>query len=233
MALIDKIPTSKRDTFLKMILKAYVDQQGLGALPKPDLDSLIIYAFLQNTNDSYSNFELSQLFKIKESRIKSLRELGAVKYEHLGIIDEKIIWVKVFKQILNSMLEVESYDKSQLRFHLDDPAIYRYLQKEVISFGGHVNYNKSSEQVIISYSSFSKLIDHTYNKFFKDKIKQADLNKEIKNLLEKFKIEKEKIKEITGETVIEKKINNSLGLMSDLSSIGQFIIGIVQLFTSS
>ena len=158
MALIDKIPTSKRDTFLKMILKAYVDQQGLGALPKPDLDSLIIYAFLQNTNDSYSNFDLSQLFKIKESRIKSLRELGAVKYEHLGIIDEKIIWVKVFKQILNSMLEVESYDKSQLRFHLDDPAIYRYLQKEVISFGGHVNYNKSSEQVIISYSSFSKLI---------------------------------------------------------------------------
>lgn len=226
MSVIDRIPEHKRESVLKMLLENYVDHLGLGTMPRADFDTLIVFTFLQHSEQEYTNFELSQIFKIKETKVKTLRELAAIKFGHLVQIDEKTIWTNIFKKMLSGILEIESVDKSQLRFHLDNPAMYRYLQKEVFSFGGSVEYKNS--KVIISTQAFNKLLDCVWEQHFQNDIPLAELNDAIAEKLNNvIEINTEEVKEVTGKTKLEEKLNKSTQAISNVSNFAT-VVGFLQ-----
>lgn len=122
--LIDNIPEIKRAQVLEELLDAYVGTQGLGAMPKQDFDALVIHLYLKHSKKKYDPFELSKLFKIRESRLKSLRALGAVKY---GNQDELNNWTKIIAAIKDGKFDVANRERGDIRFKLTDPSFFRFV----------------------------------------------------------------------------------------------------------
>lgn len=153
--LIDDIPEEKRSAFLSELLEIYVDNQGLGAMPKQDLDALILHLYIKHTDATYDPFQLSTSFKVRESKIKSLRTLGSVKF---GDENELNNWIKLISAIKNAKFDIASKERGDIRFKLTDPSYYRYLQNRARKFGP-CSYSPSSEAVTISLRTFFDLLD--------------------------------------------------------------------------
>ncbi|WP_429067954.1 hypothetical protein [Aeromonas bestiarum] len=75
--MLDNIQDDKKAIFLSELMENYVGQQGLGSMPKADLDALIVHLYLKHSGTQKVDvFALSETFRIKESRVKSLIETG-------------------------------------------------------------------------------------------------------------------------------------------------------------
>jgi hypothetical protein len=95
MSLFAKIPSTERAAFLEELLDHYVERQGLGAMPKADFDALLVHLFLRRSKEQFDSFTLSDHFRIKETRLKSLLETAAVKFEKR---ENHVIWFDIIKQ---------------------------------------------------------------------------------------------------------------------------------------
>ncbi len=124
--LIDAIPNDNHSAFLAELLEAYVDRPGLGAMPKADLDALIVHLYRKycGTPDHFDVFDLSQRFRLRETRVKTLVSLGELKF---GTMVEGDAWCTVLASTAKSRFAVESLERGQIRFPLENPALYPYL----------------------------------------------------------------------------------------------------------
>lgn len=214
------------EKFLKVFVAEYVHRHGLGGMSKTDLDALLVYMFLNCTRKPFDSFELSELFRVKESRIKSLMETAAVKFEENS---EETIWMTLIQSWIRSTTEVESLDKGQVVFKLENPAHFRFLQKEARAAGGTVAYSKTSEAITVSLATLFKVLDQVYSRVFANKTGHQYL---VKGLLEKIKtdlIGHNELKKIKGDKEKKLKLTQVLSTASNLSSIGKFIIAVFPL----
>ena len=150
MSVYDNIKQDNKALYLSELLQNYVDQQGLGAMPKSDLDALILHLFVKYSKRRLNSFELSGLFKITESRVKTLLEIAAVKFETSS---EQEIWMTIIRDWKSSITEVSSIEKGQVVFKFENPGYFRYIQKETRNAGGTVIYSKSAESITISLAT--------------------------------------------------------------------------------
>lgn len=75
--MLENVSGNREGFFLRGLTDSYVEQQGLGSMPKSDLDALIIHLYLKYLGtQKVDDFALSEILKIKESRVKSLVETG-------------------------------------------------------------------------------------------------------------------------------------------------------------
>ena len=158
---VELIPKSKRGDFLEELLDAYVDGQGLGAMPKGDLDALIVHLFIKYGKDlGFDSFQLSELFRVRESRIKSLIQTASIKFDE---VSDAEAWVDLATSIERDTFELESLERGQIRFKLENPALYRFLQKWLRQNGGSATYSPASEIVTISLALFLTTLNDVYN----------------------------------------------------------------------
>ncbi|WPJ97526.1 hypothetical protein SH580_07360 [Coraliomargarita algicola] len=220
MSVFGKIPKTARNDVLETLLDNYVERQGLGAMPKADFDALLIHTFLKHSKEPFDSFTLSELFKIKESRLKALLETAAVKFEEDTI---ETIWMDILKQWKTTITEVNRIESGEVRFKLENPAYFRYVQREVRIAEGTVKYDKNSEAIVVSLSTLFKVLDHVHGVIFKDLTGHQAL---IKDLIEKIK------KDLIGENELKKmkddkekklKLTQIISTASSLSSIGGLI----------
>ena len=101
----DQIRSGQRGLFLNRLLIEYVDRQGLGAMPKSYFDALLVHLFLDYSTKRFDSFELSRLFKIRESRLKTLIASAGVKFERRS---EQEIWMEILEKWKDSLKEIES-----------------------------------------------------------------------------------------------------------------------------
>lgn len=155
--IIDKIPKKHQEEMLGEIVGHYVDQQGLSAMPKRDFDALLVHLFLKYANVQHPDcFELSELFKTTEARLKNLLELAAVKYDTDGEVQA---WSAILEKLGSSKFEVESLEKGDLRFKLEHPGHFRFVQMRFRRAGATITYSKASETAKTSLSSFLQVLN--------------------------------------------------------------------------
>ncbi len=70
----------KKAEIFDSIFEEYVTEHGLGGMSKADFDALLLWLVVSKQGD-INSFEISNTFKIKEGRVKSLRETAAVKFD--------------------------------------------------------------------------------------------------------------------------------------------------------
>lgn len=212
----------KEAEFLSELLGNYVDLQGLGAMPKGDLDALIIHLYIKYSGMSViDTFELSQKFRIKESRVKSLIHTGWVKFSDKS---EKAVWKEIIHSLSHVSIELESLEKGQIRFKLENPGHFIYLQKEVRALGGIASYSPGSEQVVMSFDMFNKVLDRVFLETLEQSKDSVSSIRKIYVHLKNDVIGKNKIQELIEGDKRESILGQCIERASHLTSIGQFVI---------
>ena len=221
--MLDNINEAKKAEFLKELLDNYVGQQGLGAMPKSDLDALIIHLYLKYSDSQKVDvFSLSEKFKIKESRVKSLVETGWLKFSGK---DEPEVWLEIIDSLSRVSVELESLEKGQIRFKLENPAHFRYLQKQVRLLESTATYSPSSEQVVMQFDTFNKMLNRTYESILRDK--QEAANAPIKAIYRRIRNEiigPERFEAYRVGNKQESTLGKSLTRASELSGIAALVI---------
>jgi hypothetical protein len=221
MSLYSKIPPTERAAFLEELLDHYVERQGLGAMPKADFDALLVHLFLKWSKEQFDSFTLSDHFRIKETRLKSLIETAAVKFEKREI---HIIWFDILKQWENSITSVDRMESGEVRFKFENPAYFRYLQREVRSLGGTVRYDRASEAVTLGLDLLFGILNRVHGSIFKN---YPGTQAVVIQLLEKIR------KDIIGNTQLKLikedkdnrlKITQIISTASKLGSIGKLVV---------
>lgn len=215
----------KKSAFLKELMEGYVGQQGLGSMPKADLDALIIHLYLKySETQKIDVFELSEIFKIKESRVKSLVETGWIKFSGK---DELDVWKEIINSLSRVSIELESLEKGQIRFKLENPAHFRYFQKQVRLLESTATYSPSSEQVVTQFDVFNKVINRVYESVLQDT--QEQINEPIKDIYRRIRndiIGPERFEEYRTGDKQESILGKSLTKASELAGITALVIDV-------
>ena len=225
--LFEDIPECKHSEFLKQILEHYVEKQGLGGISKSDFDALLVYLFPKFCERPFDAFYFGRIFRIKDGRVKSLYETGLNKYSGLS---EEFTWIAILDKLKDAKIELESYEKGQIRFKFEDPALYKYFQKGIRDLGSTATYSSLSEIVTLTLESYGDLLDHLHHKSQAD-FATTELDK-ILPLIEKAtkalvsSLGKNTIKELKSGTHKETKAGKAIAALSKLSSIGSFFVAI-------
>lgn len=220
--MLSRIIQGRENEFLSELIEHYVNRQGLGALPKSDLDALIIYLFLKHSGATKVDvFELAEIFKIKESRVKSLVETGWIKFSGK---DEPEVWTEIIESLSRVSIELESLEKGQIRFKLENPAHFRYLQKQIRILESTATYSPSSEQVVTSFEVFNKAIDRVYLQVLQQDQGAVEPIKRIYSRIRNEVIGPQRFEEYRTGAQKESTLGHSLTRLSELSGIGALVL---------
>jgi hypothetical protein len=189
-------------------------------MPKSDFDALLVHLFLRYTNKRFDSFDLSKLFRIRESRLKTLIASAGVKFEERS---EQEIWMEILGKWKDSLTEVESIEKGHVTFKFENPAFFPFVQKEVRKLGATVTYSPGSEVVTMSLSTLFQTLDVVYKQVFEKKQGHQYL---IEDLLKKIKtdlIGENELTKIRADKEKKLKLTDVLTNAQKLASIGGFI----------
>ena len=228
--LLKDIRDEKHTEFLSELLYHYVDKQGLGGIPKPDLDALIIYLYVEhnNKNKDFDAFSLGQKFMIKESRVKSLYETGLIKYSGLT---EGQAWIKILTKLITTKFELESIEKGQIRFKFENPALFKFFQKRLRVIGRIATLSSPSETITISLEALFELLNHVNDdsqaQFFTPEM--DEIHKLIEPVIQQIgsSLGEEKLKELKEEKSLKTKAGMAFASGAKLASIGSFVAAVL------
>lgn len=140
--------------FGQAFLDAFLDR-GFGALPKRELELLVFDLLCQTTEyRGKSNYEISNLLKIPESRVKTLRLASALKYRHLR--PEAVLAGVVAR--LTAHGQVPEIANGKIEISLEDPVEHREMVHFLKGLGQHAEYTFNSEVVRVSPSALFELM---------------------------------------------------------------------------
>ena len=213
---------------MSILLSHYVDKQGLGGIPKPDLDALIIYLYTEYNNEKFDVFSLGQKFRIKESKVKSLYETGVIKYSGLT---EGTGWIKILTELKSTRFELDSYEKGQIRYKFENPALYKFFHKRLRVIGSNAAFSSSYETITISLETFFHLLDHVYDasqtQFSSDDT--DEIHKLVEPVIKQLgsSLGEKKLKALKNGNDSKTKAGRALAFAVGLANIGSFISAIL------
>lgn len=223
--MLENITNENKAIFLSELMENYVGQQGLGSMPKTDLDALIIHLYLKHSDTQKVDvFALSETFKIKENRVKSLVETGWIKFSGK---DEPEVWLEIIISLSRVSIELESLEKGQIRFKLENPAHFRYFQKQIRLLESTATYSPSSEQVVAQFDVFNKVINRVYENVLRER--QGQINEPIKAIYRRIRndiIGPERFEAYRTGDKQETVLGRSLTRASQLSGIAALVIDV-------
>lgn len=226
--LLKDIPGKKHSEFLSAFLQHYVDKQGLGGIPKQDLDGLIVYLYVKYSGKDFDAFALGQIFRIKEQRVKSLYETGLIKYSGLT---EGTAWVEILKKLTETKFELESSERGQIRFKFENPALYKFFQKRLRVLGSAATYSSISETVTITLETYFHLLDHLHDKSQTDfrTVEMDEILPLIGEVIKKLgsSLGKTKLKELNTVKGKATAAGKALSTASSLAGIGSLVLAIL------
>ncbi|MCB5187189.1 hypothetical protein LG200_04115 [Methylobacillus caricis] len=207
----------------------YVKTHGLGGMAKGDFDALLLWEYAKATQ-TIDAFALSSVFKIRESRAKSLLDSASIKFDQ---IEEDAAWSQLLNGLQDVEFLVESMERGQMRFHLKTPLLFRHLQNQARAMDDSFAFNTASEYVTGNLRTLYRILDASWEEHAYGLSWQG----------EKLMQEREKIKKIIGKIGQNIKSNHLQELKSlkksslpgiieygsRLSGIGRFIKDLVQI----
>lgn len=166
------IPEKNRESFLGEFLSFYIETPGLGAMPKSDLNALLVFLLDKYGDKRYSNFDLSRMLKISESKVRNLRILALSRFD---LRTERDFSNELLELLTKAKYEIHNINTYEIRFLLVDILLSKYLEKIVEENEGTISYTRNSHQVVLSISNLLSV--------YETLLKQKYEGKELGNLL--------------------------------------------------
>lgn len=219
MSIFDDLDPDQVGPFLQELLSYYVERQGLGSMPKADLDALVIYLYMVHAGiEEADPYELSRKFKIKESRVKTLLESAWIKFVDKS---EREVWVEIIQALSVARIERESLEKAEVRFKLQNPGHMPYFRKEVRNLQGTVTYSTAAERVVLSLDTFNSLLERVFRRVFEQDEESVQSIKAIYRHIKNNVLSPEEAPDLDQRQTT--KVGRSLERGAQLASIGGFI----------
>jgi hypothetical protein len=141
------------------LFSEYVEKAGLGGMVKSDFDAFFLWQ-VSNKIRLDDVFQISQVFKIKESRVKSLLNTADMKFNQL---DYDQAWCEII-EILNTVpFDQAGLTSGKISFQLKKITLYRWIQAEFRAKGYATTFNASAEMVTVSLEGFVVVLNALAN----------------------------------------------------------------------
>ena len=140
--------------FANRILKEVLEAGRFGCLSKADYESILFNELLKHAYfNGKSNYELANIFKISESRIKSLRLASGLRFE---IVNSR----ECIRKVLNEALNGGAIDKigGNINILIENPIERREVENELKRLGRTPEYGRNREILKISLFDLSVLL---------------------------------------------------------------------------
>lgn len=174
---------------------------NFGKMSKTDFDVLMFSIYLEkilekNENDmnSYSDYKLSKLLGITQSKVSNLKVKKELAYPY-----KKFDWKKSFSRLL----EKARFDDGKIKINIPDKNLYNEIKNAIEVNGGYVEKQLNSSLLQVPVEYYLDLVYSVSDDKEKEKI-ISKLNKAYhKEIASKEKIENESIRDIFKNGVLE------------------------------
>lgn len=177
-----------RQMELSKLIDSYIEH-GFGSMNKNDFE-VFIFSYLVKEHAVYkdkSNFELSILLRIPESKVKRLRYESDLKYTSK---DNNNDGLKIRLNKVLSKANLKFKDKQQIQFVIEDVYLRSYLDDCLKKNGHFSDTSFNREIVIINLDTLSYLMENILDKevanVLETATKQMGRNLKLRELLEKI-----------------------------------------------
>ncbi len=154
-------PDSEKQNFSEKFLIKFLEN-GFGTLPKREIEILVFHLLYKESSffRDKSNYEMANLLKISETRIKSLKSEANLKYQRLGNKD-------ALRQIAESLfvaktIHFEVHDEI-IQFYLEDPSLMREFNYSVKQLGYSTDTSFNNEIVKVRFSVFLNIFINNFD----------------------------------------------------------------------
>ncbi len=223
---MSKMNITNKDIILDEFLEKFM-YNGFGSLPKREMEIYIFYLLKKNgAFNNMSNYDMANLLKISENRIKTLIADSSIKYE---CEDNEVFHKKALEEIANIFFnkyknKIDLTDDI-ITISLENPVLQRELNYAIkkIGYFSDTSFNKEIIKIkaTVFIAVFYHYIDDVRDKF-EMLIKKQNVNdKEYNKIINKPKPISEKVEEFLDKN--KNKIGFALNLLSGLSFIKQMI----------
>lgn len=136
---------------------------GFGSMSKSEIDICVFHLLTKSVktdrDEPLSNYAISNMLQIPESRVKYLRLHAALKY---GTDSPKDILKRVFIRI-EKFVQKPEFSSQDILISLEDPVEKREFENAVKLAGRHVQYNLNKELLTISPLALLEVIVHNFD----------------------------------------------------------------------
>ena len=165
---------------IESALKVYCEEYGFGSMNKNDFEVFIFGQLLQMSEyKGKSNYELSLLLHIPETKIKRLRYESALR----NVMPNTDYKVEVYKLLERAQLRA---DKKKIVFQVEDVMIKSYISSVLKQNGRMLDLSFNPELIVLYLDDFQYLANEVYPKEEMDrvmkeakKLSNASVQKEI------------------------------------------------------
>ena len=171
------------EDFAIKFLKIYL-QNGFGRMSKTELDIMVFHLLASTSFSSCSNYELSRILKISETKVKTLRYEANLRY---GNHDDDTLKREFASIIENNNFKVVG---DKIIICIEDKLLRNYLDYSLKSIGSFSDTSFNSELMTIHCDMFVDLLKYLYgDKAYyqlENELKKNKINNDFKEFFKEF-----------------------------------------------
>lgn len=188
------------------VLQAYIER-GFGSMNKNDFEVWIFSQLLDGELKGKSNYDISTLLRMPESKVKRLAYEAHLKYPKN----------RDYKQMLSDILKYSQFDKEgkHIVFVIEDVTLRKWLDSELKKNHEFSDTSFNSEIVRLNASGYSALLN-CIDSDLADKLKNRSERKDLIEVISAVFIAAAKqVAGKTGEKVAERVVNMAFDKLED------------------
>lgn len=201
-----------KNNFVEKFLENYL-APSFGAMSKSEID-ILVFHLLEDSFDKLSNYEISNLLKISETKVKNLRVNAYLRYNQ----NEKQILKNIIKRLSDSVSTKVDIKNNEVKFTLENPVEKRVMIAKIKELGENIDFSFNNEILKLDLLVFFIFLKNISGEDIFLNVLKDNKNKNLK--LEEFLGKNETFKEkIIGILNFVKENDTALAFVSETLKI--------------
>lgn len=158
---------------IKEALDCYI-RRGFGSMTKNDFEVWIFNELLKGDLKSKSNYEISRVLQIPESKVKRLRYEADLRYSSIDDTERRLY--EILNQCLTTAHIKDNGNDVQVQFAIEDRTVRKHLEFKLKQYGDFVDSSFNSEIISVRSDGLKRLYESTLQgqaefKVFEERLK--------------------------------------------------------------
>ncbi|VYT01291.1 PTS sugar transporter subunit IIBC [Campylobacter ureolyticus] len=201
-----------KNNFVEKFLENYL-APSFGAMSKSEID-ILVFHLLEDSFNQLSNYEISNLLKISETKVKNLRVNAYLRYNQ----NENQILKNIIERLSDSISAKVDIKNNEVKFTLENPVEKRVMIAKIKELGENIDFSFNNEILKLDLLVFFTFLKNISGEDIFLNVLKDNKNKNLK--LQEFLGKNETFKEkIIGILNFVKENDTALAFVSETLKI--------------